>query len=160
MGEFLQTEWETALAHPDLAVDDPEIDILVRSDIQSIRYALVTQLLGKLDDETHSLLTMKPTQGVPGRWTPRQFCKLVVVPWNAANGFRLGNSRDPYVSNPLRINQLTRGRTDAQRPDLWDRLFDLFEQLDNAPGAEVRDVFRRVLRSLARCRPARGTAEW
>ena len=155
MDQFLQTEWEAALAHPVLATADPEIDDLVSSNIQSIRYALVTQLLGKLQNATHSLLAMKPTPAVPGHWRPREFCKDVVVPWNATNGLRLGTSQDPYVSNPLRIDQLTRNRTGVLRPDLWDRVVDLLEPLNDAPEVEVREVFGRVLRSIARCHPPR-----
>ena len=53
--EWLDRTWEKALKTDDEA-PDPEVDRLVNSDVVSIRYAVLTQLLGKIADRKRSLL--------------------------------------------------------------------------------------------------------
>ena len=85
---------------------DPRIDRLVNSELVSVRYLVLTQLLGKFIDHQRNTLSLQvgeaETADDEGRWDPRSFCKNFVVPWVAETGQVLGTSGDPYVSNPLR----------------------------------------------------------
>lgn len=130
---------------------DPEIDALVNIPAhgQSIRYAIVTQMLGKIADPQRSLLRFQQGSGEGGAWDARSFCKAVVLAWEAENQNVLGGSSDPYISNPLRVDRLTRDSTSRPKQS-WEALFDLLERLDDAPADELKVAFRRVLRSLAR----------
>ena len=73
---------------------DPEIDQFVNSSIVSLRYAFVTQLLGKWDDPTRDLLSLQrgTAEGAEdeGRWDARSFCHRIVVPWVHENSFVWG----------------------------------------------------------------------
>ena len=85
---------------------DPRIDRLVNADIVSVRYMVLTQLLGKFMDHRRDALSLqrgeRGTAEAEGRWNPRTFCERFVVPWVAETGQVLGTSGAPYVSNPLR----------------------------------------------------------
>ena len=49
--EWLDEAWNEAV-HESVTDSDPEVDALANSDVSSIRYALVTQMLGKIADPT------------------------------------------------------------------------------------------------------------
>ena len=56
--EWLDAAWNEAIRES--VIDpDPEVDALVNSDVRSIRYALVTQMLGKIADPTRSLMALQ-----------------------------------------------------------------------------------------------------
>lgn len=150
---WLDREWAKA-RDGDTARADPEVDRLVDSDVLSIRYAVMTQLLGKVADPARDLLCLQ--RGVAegadeaGRWDPRSFCIAVVVPWVRRNGDVLGNSGDPYVNNPLRRPRLD-GDKKVQRQAEWDALHDFLRELERADDrAVVLDAARRCLRSAVR----------
>ena len=85
---WLDREWAKALDRA-AAEADPDVDRIVDSNVLSIRYAVVTQLLGKVADPARDLLCLQ--RGVAegaedaGRWDPRSFCIAVVVPWVRRN---------------------------------------------------------------------------
>ena len=81
---------------------DPKVDALANSKVVAVRYALVTQMLGKIADTTRDLCILQQAAGGPGAWDARSFSKAVVVPWVSANDNVIGTSADPYVSKPLR----------------------------------------------------------
>lgn len=150
---WLEREWTEAL-DGDAAPADPEMDRLVDSDVVSIRYAVVTQLLGKVADPARDLLCLQrgvaAGAGEAGRWDPRSFCIAVVVPWVQRNGEVLGGSGDPYVSNPLRRPRLDGGKA-VQRRAEWDALRDFLRELEKtADHAAVIAAARRCLRSAVR----------
>ncbi len=63
---------------------DTEIDRLVNSNVLSIRYAILTQILGKIANQHRSLLFLQMGTGkTPGTWDARSFCSAVIVPWVA-----------------------------------------------------------------------------
>ena len=80
---WLDSEWAAALEDDAAPAADPETDRLVDSDVVSIRYAVVTQLLGKVADPARDLLCLQrgAAEGAEGagRWDPRSFCIAVVV---------------------------------------------------------------------------------
>lgn len=147
--QWLDAEWESILAE-DPSDPDPEIDIFVNSGIVSLRYAFVTQLLGKIADHSRSLLYLQSGSGEKGAWDARSFSKNVIVPWVADNHAVLGKSPDPYVNNPLRRDRLTHDMPDVKKKEEWYSLVTFFSGLDAREPEEIKNVFRHCLRSLAR----------
>ena len=129
---------------------DPEIDAFVDSTRVGIRYALVTQMLGKIADPTRSLMSLQLAGGQSGDWNARSFSTAVIVPWVADNQNVLGTSADPYASKPLRRVRLTSEMGDVLNKDQWDDLVDYFTGLEDGTPEDLREAFKRVLRSLAR----------
>ena len=84
--ERLRAMWQEALTVPNPEIDEG-IDELVTCSVVSIRYALLTQLLGKLMDPTRDVLSIQrgeaATAAASGRWDARSFCQANVVPWVA-----------------------------------------------------------------------------
>jgi hypothetical protein len=102
------------------------IDELINCDVVSIRYALLTQLLGKMVDPQRDAMSIQrgdaATAEAAGRWDARSFCQANVVPWVAEAGQVLGTSPDPYVNNPLRRPRLDAGYEPGRDRRLWERL--------------------------------------
>lgn len=69
---WLDREWAAALEDEAAPAADPETDRLVDSDVVSIRYAVVTQLLGKAADPARDLLCLQRGAAedaeAAGRW--------------------------------------------------------------------------------------------
>lgn len=152
-GAWLNEQWRAAL-DGDMNASDPEVDRLVDSRVLSIRYAVLTQLLGKVADASRDLLCLQRGDAADaeesGRWDPRSFCTSVVVPWVQGNRDALGTSSDPYVSNPLRRPRLD-GDEALQRQGEWDALVAFLGALERAGNPEaVEDAARRCLASAAR----------
>ncbi len=153
--QWLDNRWEDVLA--DYAGDpDPEVDRFVDSSIVSIRYAFLTQLLGKHADPARDLLCLQSggrssRAESAGRWDPRGFCARVVVPWVQGNQGVLGTSADPYVNKPLRRPRLDQGTESLRNRKEWKALVDLLGALQSASDAAmVEDAIIRGLRSIAR----------
>ena len=146
---WLDNEWATAIATNDTD-EDPTIDRLANSRVVSIRYALVTQILGKIADSGRSLHSVQMADGSDGAWDARSFSTSVVVPWVAANQHVIGTSSEPYASKPLRRVHIERDMRDVKNKADWNALVDLFDSMQEYDDESVREVFRRVLRSLVR----------
>jgi len=101
---WLDAEWSKALEKNAAQVGDidEQLDRLVNSRVSSVRYALITQLLGKLTDPKRSLMCLQSGSSDPGAWNARSFCDAVIVPWVSENQNVLGTSAEPYASKPLR----------------------------------------------------------
>lgn len=135
--------------------DDPEVDRLVNSDLVSLRFAVLTQLLGKLADPSRDVLCLQrgDAEGseAAGRWDARSLCSGVVVPWNQDNQSVLGGSADPYVNNPLRRPRLDEQTTALSRPAEWDALLAFLKEASHTSDTPVIErAVRRCLRSVAR----------
>ncbi len=146
--EWLDAEWRTVLATAD-PTPDPEIDRLVNSKVTSIRYALITQIVGKIADPSRSLFYLQIGDGEPGAWNARSFCDKVIVPWVSENHDVIGTSPEPYANKPLRRVRIAQGMKDVRGKD-WDRLAALFDTWDGAPPDELRTACRRCLAAIAR----------
>lgn len=147
--DWLEREWTQALAY----AGDPDrvMDAFVNSEVQSVRYAVLTQLLGKVHDHRRSLLVLKPVRGDIHSWRPRVFARTVVVPWVETHRlWVIGDSDDPYVSNSLRRPHLTANLEGVLHPSEWRRLAAFFGPIDNSVPETVRESCRRCLRSVAR----------
>ncbi len=147
--EWLDRAWSKVLEAEDKD-PDPEVDRLVNSGLVSIRYALLTQLLGKIADRKRGLLILQLGDGEPGAWDPRSFATAVIVPWVAANNDVLGTTGDPYVNNPLRRPRLERDAPRRRNQEEWNALHDFLLPLDSAPRKDLKAAFRRCLASVAR----------
>ena len=147
--QWLDAEWTSALEIGELT-PEPNIDDLVNSGVVSIRYALVTQLLGKIANPSRSLMALQLKADDAGAWDARSFATAIVVPWVTDNHQILGTSAEPYASKPLRRKRLARDMTDVRAKNEWNHLVILFESLDDAPRDKMRETFRRILSSLAR----------
>ena len=155
LSNWLDSEWEETLADYESEPDE-EIDRFIDSSVVSIRYAFLTQLLGKYADPTRDLLCLQrgkqdPDVGVTGRWDPRGFCTRVVVPWVQRHHSVLGTSTDPYVNKPLRRPRLDQGMDSLKSRQEWDALVSFLTALQDASDTTmVKDAVLRCLKSLAR----------
>lgn len=147
--EWLDSEWHEVLTAAD-PTPDAEIDRLVNSEVAAIRYALITQIVGKIADETRSLLYLQSGTGEPGAWNARSFCDKVIVPWVSDNHDVIGTSTTPYLSNPLRRAMFSQGMEGVRDREEWDRLTALLETWDRVSQDELRAVCRRCLAAIAR----------
>lgn len=156
--KWLDERWRLALADRDGEID-PATDRFVNSRVVSIRFAIVTQLLGKVAEPSRDLLCLQKgvassdADSVSGRWDPRSFCVKVVVPWNRKNEGVLGASGDPYVNNPLRRPRLDDGWVNIRTGDRadWKALASHLRELQGGKDpSTVRNAFQACLLSVAR----------
>ncbi|MYH59863.1 MAG: restriction endonuclease, SacI family [Boseongicola sp. SB0675_bin_26] len=147
--EWLDAAWREALDAGDQE-PDPEVDQLTNSRVKSIRYAIITQLLGKIADPERNLLALQQRDDGQGSWDARSFAKKVIVPWEADNHGVLGSSSEPYASKPLRRTKLYRGMDNVRNAGDWEALVEFLEPLESAPSENLHDAFKRVMASLAR----------
>ena len=150
----LREMWVETLAEPTPVTDDT-IDELITCGVVSIRYALLTQLLGKLVDPQRDALSIQRGEAAAadaeGRWDARSFCQANVVTWVAEAGQVLGTSPDPYVNNPLRRQRLDEGYEPRRDRNLWDRLVEILNEVQQRNGVEFTEArLRQCLASLVR----------
>ena len=146
---LLAEEWDRALRQNAPSPDHP-VDELVNSKVKSIRYALITQILGKVADPGRSAMAIQLGDGSEGAWDARSFAKDVIVPWEIENNHFLGGSGDPYVSKPLRRTRLDDQQTKVRDKGDWQKLENFLHPLDTAESVELNEALRRVLASFAR----------
>ena len=151
---WLQSAWTDALSS-DLGNGDAALDKLCESPLVSIRYALLTQLLGKHADHRRDALCLQrgPAEDAieEGRWDPRSFCTAVVVPWVQATDNVLGSSPDPYVNKPLRRRRLDDWSVALRSRPTWEQLVALLSEVqDRNDPVHTEATLRRCLASIAR----------
>ena len=129
---WLDEAWSEALAAAPRP-PDAEMDRLTGAPVVGIRYAVLTQLLGKHADHSRDALCLQ--RGSPefaaeeGRWDPRSFSTAVIVPWVQETSNVLGTSAEPYASKPLRRTRLDVS-TDALRSQAsWAALTTLLRDV-------------------------------
>ena len=147
---LLRALWSEALAAPDEDVD-PAIHELITCQVVSIRYALLTQLLGKAVDPSRDALSIQRGDAASaesaGRWDARSFCSANVVPWVGESGQVLGTSPDPYVNNPLRRPRLDGGHEPVRNRILWNSLVAVLAEVQERDDDEF--TFSRLRACLA-----------
>ena len=151
---WLDEAWSVALASGPQP-PDAEMDHLTSAPIVGIRYAILTQLLGKHADHSRDALCLQ--RGRPesaeaeGRWDPRSFSTAVVVPWVQDTSNVLGTSAEPYASKPLRRPRLDVG-TDALRSKSdWAALTTLLRGVQERNDQEHTEaMLRKCLDSIVR----------
>ncbi len=150
---LLRVIWNETLATPGTAVDNA-IHELITCRVVSIRYALLTQLLGKAVDATRDALSIQrgdaATAESEGRWDARGFCSANVAPWVSESGQVLGTSPDPYVNNPLRRARLDGGTEPVRNRILWTNLVALLAEVQERGDSDfTASRLRACLVSLA-----------
>lgn len=145
---WLNDAWERAINVAD-ANPDPIVDEIVNSRVQSIRYAVITQILGRIANPKRSVMMLQRGGSEEGAWDARSFATAVIVPWERQNHQVIGGSPDPYVSNPLRRPRLD-DYTGVRYPEEWKRLVAFLRPLDEVSPAELEKTCHRVLCALAR----------
>lgn len=152
--ELLRALWLEIMDEPSPDINDG-IDELINCNVVSIRYALITQLLGKLVDSRRDVLSIQlgdaNTAEAVGRWDARSFCQTDVVPWVREAGQVLGTSPDPYVNNPLRRPRLDAGDESLRSRQLWDKLVAVLRTVQKTDEPEYTEAqLRLCLVSLAK----------
>ena len=146
--EWLDAAWDRAL-ESGTTEPDGAIDRFVNSKVTSIRYTVITQLLGKIADSNRSLLWVQSAHEQEfGAWNARSFCDAVIVPWVSNNHDVLGTSAEPYASKPLRRTRLDVGVVRDKVE--WAAFVEFLNHLDLADAAELESAFTRCLESVAR----------
>lgn len=146
----LEETWQRALGADDAVPVSAAVTALIDGPELSIRFCLVTQVLGKATDPGLDALCLQKGGGSEGQWDPRSFASDVVVPWNRDNQRMLGGSGDPYVNNPLRRPRLDAGLENVKRKADWQALADVLARLESANAANPDDLLFSVLLSCAR----------
>lgn len=140
---LLNRLWQEVLALDELNVD-PTIDSLINSKSVSIRFALPTQILGKLvDPDLDTLCLQKGDGSSSSMWDPRGFASKVIVPWVSSNQNVLGTSTDPYVSKPLRKPRLEANPGNVKDKEDWKTLYRI---LDDIQSRNKKSFTRKRLR--------------
>ena len=153
---WLDHEWNAALAEHDntptqqIDARSNEIDALVNSETVSIRYALVTQVLGRIADPTRSTTALQLGASGEGGWDARSFSTAIVVPWVAENQHVLGTSAEPYASKPLRRTRITSDMSNVRDKRQWQQLFKYLTHVESLTPVDLENEFRRILRALGR----------
>ena len=70
------------------------------------RYGIITQLVLKVVLPEVDCRRLAAFDGAPSGFSSRTLAKRAVVPFDLEHGAALGGSKDPYVTNPLRREQL------------------------------------------------------
>ena len=146
--KLLDDEWARVLRE-NVTTPDREIDQFIESPILGIRYACITQLLGKIADPSRHLLSLQKTDNHPGAWNARSFSAKVIVPWVADNHAVLGTSGDPYVSNALRRTTLT-DLSGVRHKEQWTTFANFLRRAEEGGEDFLFSAFRRCLKSIAR----------
>ena len=150
---FLRSLWAEILPETDASIDGT-IHELITCGVVSVRYSLLTQLLGKAIDPSRDALSIQrgdaATAEPAGRWDARSFCSVNVVPWVSESGQVLGTSPDPYVNNPLRRARLDGGQEPVRNRELWAKLVAVLSEVQQKDSPEFTESrLRSCLVSLA-----------
>src|SRR6266404_3813684 len=144
--KLLEEHWQAVTAEaatkPDHQyVEDTAIREVVHDSINhgfvAYRFCLPIQLLGKMVNPALDCLRLQKRKNDPSDttgWDARSLGRHVVALFNQQQENILGDSKDPYVGNPMRIPKML--RDDQSKRDIphWNRLVDTLtkvEQLGN-----------------------------
>ena len=144
----MDAEWHEALnAEP--TEPDPRNRRLgeLESGLDSLRAS--DQMLGKIAEPERNLMALQLGESVEGAWDARSFATAIVVPWSHDNQQVIGNSSDPYVSNPLRRPLMDMGISKLRDKTAWGELVAFLAPLEDASLVDLQSAFRRVLKGLA-----------
>jgi hypothetical protein len=122
-----------------------KIEQLVNSKIEAFRYALLTQTLAKVVDAEKNCLSLQVTSS-PRSFDARSFCKEVVVPFEGEKLDNiLGGSKDPYVSKPLRHEEISLNVIEhIKDKEGWKTLYDVLIEIEKDEKLAI-GVLKQVL---------------
>lgn len=133
----IESEWATVDAATEQSVielSDELQEAIIRSvncKTKTYRYVLPTQILAKVADSSLDSRCLQASRGGAGAFDARTVAHKVIVPFDQENHRVLGGSAEPYVSNPLRVNEITPQFASAQRnKDGWADLCRVLEEVE------------------------------
>jgi SacI restriction endonuclease len=136
--EKLEVLWSNLRNSYQMVLLDERVSRLVRSKFVAHRFALVTQLAGGHFNPNRNFLALQTGAEISGSWDPRSYASSVIVPWLRNHRSPLGDSGDPYVSNPLRRTTISPAPDGVKKSTLplWKDLHDLLQvaQVDRDKG--------------------------
>jgi hypothetical protein len=140
--------WEIVISNEEFKAP-ATISQVVNADEVGMRFCLLTQLLGKLTDNTLNALVLQLRADPPGNWNARTFASNVIVPWNRANQRVLGGSGDPYVSNPLRRPRLDFQPDQLADAEQWEVICDILREVEaRSDKGYTRVILLQVLAAV------------
>lgn len=156
--KILRSCWEKITPETTNFVDDERLVNAIRriigSETKSYRYALPTQLLAKSANPLIDSRCMQKKRGGPGAFDARSFCKKVIVEFNRQNYGVLGKSGDPYVSKPLRHEEISeKYRGAIKDKEGWDDLCLILNEIEKINNSDftlkvlnqtLLEIYRRL----------------
>ena len=137
-------------------VEDSEIseaiERSINSNTKSFRYAMLTQILAKVTNSSVDCRCLQTKRGGPGAFDARSFCRKVIVDFDRRNESVLSGSGDPYVSKPLRHEEISeRYRSEIRNKKGWDDLCFLLNKVEEENNPEFTSkVFDQTLLEIKR----------
>src|ERR1700722_17639885 len=128
------------------------IRLSINGSTKTYRYVLPTQVLSKLADSSLDSRCIQASRGGTGAFDARTVAHEIIVPFDQQNENVLGGSQEPYVSNPLRVGEVSKGHRGAQKNKPgWDRLCFVLDEVEGKRSEEfTRLVFRQILLEIYR----------
>jgi len=122
----------------------------INSPTKTYRYVLPTQLLAKLANSSLDCRCLQAQRGGPGAFDARTLAHQVIVPFDRANHSVLGGSAEPYVSKPLRDDEISPAhRRSKKNRSGWDDLVRVLQAIQDRADPRFTDaVFRQVLKEI------------
>ncbi len=157
--ETLYTYWEEIITHniEEDYIDDKDLVKMVaesiRSKTKSYRYVLPTQLLAKLvDSSLDSKCLQAGRKPERGNFDARSLNNLVILEFEREQGYPLGGSPEPYVNNPLRVDEISLKHLEAQKNKRgWKILCKIFEMIESYNNPEFTEkLFKQTLLEIRR----------
>src|SRR5438552_5059114 len=159
--EILRVEWAkiSALAEAKKLKDwlsNPKlleaVNLSTNSPTKTYRYVLPTQVLSKLADSSLDSRCLQASRGGYVAFDARTVAHEVIVPFDQQNENVLGGSDEPYVSNPLRVSEVSAINRGAQKNKLgWDQLCFVLTTVEEKKNTEfTRLIFRQILTEIYR----------
>lgn len=152
----LEARWKVVqaanLANDPFPAHKQVVSDLLRSGTKAYRYLAVSQVLAKLTDpEVDPRCLQAQCKHASGAFDARSFASSVVVPWEQANGGALGQSADPFVSNPFRVPDIDASRRNSYRDkDGYDKVVALVDTIHALSPADAEKLLDQVLTEYRR----------
>ena len=124
------------------------IEATINGGTKTYRYVLPTQLLAKVVEPRVDVHSIQVADDSPGAFDARSISHGVIVPFDQANESVLGGSREPYLSNPVRVPRVSNERASTQRDRAgWARLVTVLDWAEEHPD-RAEDLFHAVLLAI------------
>jgi hypothetical protein len=99
------------------------IQACINSKAKTYRYVLPTQLIAKQVDPSLDCRCIQAARSGKGCFDARTVAHKVIVPFDQANESVLGGAPEPYVSNPIRVPEVSeKHRAQQKNKQDWDKL--------------------------------------
>lgn len=133
------------------AIDDKElretIEKCINSQTKTYRYVLPTQLVAKMADPSLDSRCLQVSRGGDGCFDARSVCDEVIVPFDREHHNVLGGAPEPYVSNPLRVPEISEAyKAGKKDKEGWDNLIFVLGKVETVKNENFTElVFEQTL---------------